>query len=211
MTLECEQAKQMNWTPGAGKTLRALGDALMNTEYESSDTTTETRASPRLMVVDMDTGATILLKPIPHSGGKTKGDGYVRYPDYEQSNPQRVPPTLKVAILLDKIAGMLGGRITQAVMREIAEAMSEANILRLSNDKATYQHWIDEHAKHPEELERILGEFRQMTVKNQKGDTLIQMKAIPHMVATADVRIMQDIVDQYLVEQEVIENATTTE
>ena len=140
MTLECEQAKQMNWTPGAGKTLRALGDALMNTEYESSDTTIETRASPRLMVVDMDTGATILLKPIPHSGGKTKGDGYVRYPDYEQSNPQRVPPTLKVAILLDKIAGMLGGRITQAVMREIAEAMSEANILRLSNDKATYQH-----------------------------------------------------------------------
>tara|TARA_R110002020_G_scaffold118792_3_gene271343 strand:+ start:9528 stop:10163 length:636 start_codon:yes stop_codon:yes gene_type:complete len=211
MTLECEQAKQMQWTPGAGKTLRALGDALMNTEYESADTDTVTRENPQLMVVDMNTGATILLKPIPHSGGKTKGDGYVRYADYEQSNPQRIPPTLKVVILLDKIAGMLGGRITSAVMREIAEAMSEANILRLSNDKATYQHWIDEHAKHPEALEEILTEFRQMTVKNQKGDTLIQMKAIPHMVATADVRVMQDIVDQYIVEQEVIENAASNE
>jgi len=202
MTLECEQAKQMLWTPGAGKTLRMLGDALMKTEYTESDVSSETRTDPQLMVVDMNTGSTILLKTTPHEGGKTDGSGYVRYPDYEQSNPMRVPPTLKEAVMLDKMAGMLGGRLTASVMREIAEAMSEANALRLSNDKEAYKYWIAEHSKYPDELNGMLEQFRLMTIKNQKGDTLIQMQAIPHMVAMASVSVIQDIVAKFLVGQQ---------
>ena len=202
MTLECEQAKQMLWTPGAGKTLRMLGDALMKTEYTESDVSSETRTDPQLMVVDMNTGSTILLKTTPHEGGKTDGSGYVRYPDYEQSNPMRVPPTLKEAVMLDKMAGMLGGRLTASVMREIAEAMSEANALRLSNDKEAYKYWIAEHSKYPDELNSMLEQFRLMTIKNQKGDTLIQMQAIPHMVAMASVSVIQDIVAKFLVGQQ---------
>jgi hypothetical protein len=201
MTLECEQAKQMLWTPGVGKTLRMLGDALMKTEYNESDIKSETRTDPQLMIVDMNTGSTILLKTTPHEGGKTDGSGYVRYPDYEQSNPMRVPPTLKEAVMLDKMAGMLDGRITASIMREIVEAMSEANELRLSNDKEAYKHWVAEHSKYPEQLNDMLEEFRQMTIKNQKGDTLIQMQAIPHMVAMASVSAIQDMVAEFIVEQ----------
>ena len=205
MPLDCEQAKDMVWTQGIGKTLRALGDALMKREYDDADTTSETRTNPELIVVDMNTGSTILLKTVPHEGGKTDGSGYVRYPDYEQSNPMRVPPTLKEAVMLDKMAGMLGGRLTKAVMNEIAAAMAEANELRLSNDKEAYKHWIEEHSKYPDELNSMLEQFRQMTVKNQKGDTLIQMQAIPHMVAMASVSEIQDIVAEFLVDNEQLE------
>ena len=107
--------------------------------------------------------------------------------------------------MLDKMAGMLGGRISAAVMREIAEAVAEANELRLSPDKETYKHWLAEHANHPDELNEMLDEFRKATVKNQKGDTLLAMQAIPHMVAMASIEVMQDIVAEYMMELEVIE------
>lgn len=200
MTLECEQARQMAWTQGAGKALKALGDALMKQEYNDADASTETRTSPRLMVVDLNTGSTITLKSIPHSGGKTDGSGYVRYPDYEQSNPNRVPPTLQVSVLLNKMAGMLDGRLVVSALKEIAEAMEEANELRLSNDKETYKHWLDEHAKYPSILKEMLEKIRSMTVKNQKGDTLISMQAIPHMVATASVSEIEAIVAPFVME-----------
>ena len=205
MVLECEQAKQMNWTAGTGKVLKALGEAMMKAEYESADKASETRSDPELMLVDTHTGTTILIKGIPHQGGKTDGHGYVRYPDYEQSNPLRVPPTLKEAIMLDKMAGMLGGRIVESVMKQIAEAMTEANELRLSNDKEAYKHWMEEHSKYPEMLTEMLDEIRSMTVKNQKGDTLINMQAIPHMVAMASVSTIQEIVAEYRVEEEQLE------
>jgi len=199
--LNAIQASQMGWTEGVGKALRTLGDLLMKVEYANCDPTDETRTSPELMVMDMTTGTTILLKVAPHKGGKTDGDGYVRFPDYEQSNPMRIPPTLKEAIMLDKLAGMLGGRIATAVMREIAEAMVEANELRLSADKETYKNWIDEHAKYPDELKGMLDELRQSTIKNQKGDTLLAMQAIPHMVAMASIDEMYKIVGQYMMEE----------
>ena len=202
--LEAAQAAQMGWTAGVGKALRALGDLLMKVEYNDCDATEETRSDPELMVMDMHTGTTILLKTTPHRGGKTSGDGYVRFPDYEQSNPMRIPPTLKEAVMLDKMAGMLGGRIAGAVMKEIAEAMVEANELRLSADKETYKHWLAEHANYPDELKVMLDEFRKSTIKSQKGDTLLAIQAIPHMVATASIEEMQSIVAEYMLE-EVIE------
>ncbi len=103
--------------------------------------------------------------------------------------------------MLDKLAGMLGGRIATAVMREIAEAMVEANELRLSADKETYKNWIEEHAKYPDELKGMLDELRQSTIKNQKGDTLLAMQAIPHMVAMASIDEMHKIVAQYMMEE----------
>ena len=51
----------------------------------------------------------------------------------------------------------------------------------------------------------MLDEFRKATVKNQKGDTLLAMQAIPHMVAMASIEVMQDIVAEYMMELEVIE------
>lgn len=200
MTLECEQAKQMEWTQGAGKVLKALGEALMKQEYNEADKSTETRTDPRIMVVDLHTGSTITLKTTPHSGGKTDGSGYVRYPDYEQSNPNRVPPTLQVSVLLNKMAGMLGGRLAESALKEIAEAMEEANKLRLSNDKETYKHWLAEHSAYPEQLKSALERIRSMTVKPQKGDTLIEMQAIPHMVATASVSEIEAIVAPFVME-----------
>lgn len=200
MTLECEQAKQMEWTQGAGKVLKALGEALMKQEYNEADKSTETRTDPRIMVVDLHTGSTITLKTTPHSGGKTDGSGYVRYPDYEQSNPNRVPPTLQVSVLLNKMAGMLGGRLAESALKEIVEAMEEANKLRLSNDKETYKHWLAEHSAYPEQLKSALERIRSMTVKPQKGDTLIEMQAIPHMVATASVSEIEAIVAPFVME-----------
>jgi hypothetical protein len=200
MTLECEQAKQMAWTQGAGKALKALGDALMKQEYNDADASSETRTDPRLMVVDLNSGSTITLNTTPHSGGKTDGSGYVRYPDYEQSNPNRVPPTLQVSVLLNKMAGMLDGRLMESALNDIAEAMKEANELRLSNDKETYKHWLDEHSSYPTMLKQALERIRSMTVKPQKGDTLISMQAIPHMVATASVSEIEAIVAPFVME-----------
>jgi hypothetical protein len=39
-----------------------------------------------------------------------------------------------------------------------------------------------------------------MTVKPQKGDTLIEMQAIPHMVATASVSEIEAIVAPFVME-----------
>ena len=186
MVIQMKQVHEMEWTDGVGKALATLGAEITKAEKTRHADDEEYFSDPSLMVMDMDTGSTVMIQTEPHTGGRTKGRGYRKEAGWEQTIPMKVPLTLQRNILLDMLVGMLvpkgsdeAGPLGKAAYARIAEALKEGLEMSISTDKDLAKHWKDKYAKHAKLVDEISAQINELTLTKMTGRQQIRVEAVP--------------------------------
>tara|TARA_Y100000004_G_scaffold130783_1_gene147487 strand:+ start:7442 stop:8065 length:624 start_codon:yes stop_codon:yes gene_type:complete len=197
---DMKEANNVEWTDGAGKVLSTLGALLSKAEKASNPDDVTYTSDPRLMVMDLETGATVLLETEPHTGGRTKGHGYVKEAGFEQNIPMKVPLTLQRNILLDMIVGMLvpagsdeAGPLAKAAYTRIAEALKEGLENNINTDEDLAKYWKKKYAKHAKLVDEISAQINDMTKTKMTGAMLCKMQATAVTEAKLDPDEVQSL------------------
>jgi len=203
-----KEANEIEWTDGTGKVLSALGGILSKAEKAGKPDDVSYTSDPRLMVMDLDTGATVLLETEPHTGGRTKGHGYVKEAGHEQRIPMKVPLSLQRNILLDMIVGMLVpagsdemGPLAVAAYERIASALKEGLEKDISTDEDLAQYWKERYAKHAKLVTELSQQINDMTITKVTGAMLCKMQATAVLEAEVDEEAIQAILGVKVVEE----------
>ena len=182
----------MNWTDGSGKALSNLAKAMTSMEREKHSKESEYYSDPMLFVKDLNTGSSVMLVPSSDDTGKTHGRGYRRCSMVRQRIPNKVPPKLQIAVLLDMLVGMLvpkgedvTGPLGKAAYRRIAEAMVKAQ---------NADSWLKNNAKHAASVQEVMGQLLEMTWTERAGDSLLNMIALPLDGANVTMEDLQGMV-----------------
>jgi len=206
-----KQIKEMRWTDGVGKALASLGAAITSAEKERHTDDEEYFSDPQIMVMDILTGATVMVQTEPHVGGRTHGRGYKREKSWNQRLPMKVPMSLQRNILLDMIVGMLVpegstevGVLGKAAYSRIAQAMKEGLEMSISTDKDLATHWKDKYAKHASLVTEVSNQINDMTITRMSGRQQIKVEAIP----ITNAILNPDLVGESVVTQHETEEVT---
>jgi len=181
-----KDAADLNWTDGAGKVLATLGGILSKAEKENHDASEMYTSDPSLMVVDLITGAAVVLETDPHDGGRTHGHGYKKESAYEQRIPMKVPLNLQRNILLDMLVSMLVpkesdrmGPLGKAAYERIANALKTGMEKSISTDGELAKYWKERYANHADLVTELSEKINDMTVTTVTGKSLCKMRAVP--------------------------------
>ena len=195
-----KEANNVEWTDGAGKVLSTLGALLSKAEKASNPDDVTYTSDPRLMVMDLETGATVMVQTEPHTGGRTQGHGYRKEAGWEQRIPMKVPLTLQRNILLDMIVGMLvpegsdeAGPLGKAAYTRIAEALKEGLENNINTDEDLAKYWKKKYAKHAKLVDEISAQINDMTKTKMTGAMLCKMQATAVTEAKLDPDEVQSI------------------
>jgi len=198
-----EQAKEMEWTDGVGKALSTLGLALTKAENERHPPEDKYTSNPMLMVIDLETGSTVLLQTETHTGGRTHGHGYIKESSYEQRIPMKVPMALQRNVMLDMIVSMLVpkeddivGPLGEAAYERIAEALKEGLEKSISTDKDLAKYWKMRYANHAKLIGEVSDRINDMTITQMKGKAIARMEAIPLTQAIVNPQAILDNIQE---------------
>ena len=95
--------EEMDWTDGSGTALKKAGMMLSKMEKDMHSPDEDYFADPQLMVIDMNTGASLTIGTEVKETGKTNGHGYRRCKQVRQRVTAKLP-TKKIMSRLLKIA-----------------------------------------------------------------------------------------------------------
>ena len=193
-----KEAADMDWTDGTGKVLATLGGILSKAEKESHDAKEVYTSNPSLMVIDLETGATVMLETEPHDGGRTQGQGYKKEAAYDQRIPMKVPMSLQRNILLDMIVSMLVpkesermGPLGKAAYERIAQAMKDGLEHSISADGDLAKYWKERYANHADLVTELSEKINDMTLTTVTGKALCKMRAVPITEAQLDANAIE--------------------
>jgi len=174
----------MEWNNGTGKALQKFGAQLSKEEKSRHEGTEDYFADPRLFVMDMDSGAAVLIEPDrENEDGKTKGRGYRRCSQVQQRIPAKFPQKKVMGRLLSMAIRNFVPKdtdpshysvVVESAIKDIAEALTDDS------------KWTIEDEKHAPALSKAIGQLMDMTLSTRSGDTLLNVTVTPVETAMMD-------------------------
>tara|TARA_B100000287_G_scaffold254023_1_gene238695 strand:- start:1051 stop:1632 length:582 start_codon:yes stop_codon:yes gene_type:complete len=192
-----EGISEQEWTDGAGSALQKAGNALKKAERERHDADEDYYSNPRILVMDLDSGASMILRTSRDGNAKTKGYGYRRCPAVTQRITAKLP-TKKIIARLARMA-IRSFVPTNAPPEQISVVVKSA-IEDIASQIANDDEWSAEDDKYGVAVTKAVNELMGHTWTTRAGDSLVSMEAIPVPMAELDVEAMNEWMDEAVVE-----------
>lgn len=174
----------MEWNDGTGKALQKFGAQLSKEEKSRHEGGEDYFADPRLFVMDMDSGAAVLIEPNrENEDGKTKGRGYRRCAQVQQRIPAKFPQKKVMGRLLSMAIRNFVPKDTDPSHYSVVVERAIKDIAAALTDDAK---WNVEDEKHAPALNKAISELMDMTLSTRAGDTLINVTITPVETAMMD-------------------------
>lgn len=188
-----KQLSEMDWTDGTAKALKVAASQIEKREKSLHDKHEDYYADPHLMLMDMVTGASVMLRTEPHTGGKTHGHGYRRCAAVEQRIALKLPTKRIMRRLLSMaIRNFVPADADPDTIGPVVERALKDIAAIIADDS------IEDDDKHEAALNAALEEILGHTMSTRSGDTLLKMQAIPLSSAPMDVSAIEAEVDEQL-------------
>ena len=179
----------MEWTDGVAKALRKLATEIDKVEKGRHEPTEDYYSDPRVYVMDMDTGAAVLIETDTQEGGKTHGRGYRRCPEVSQRISAKFPQKKVMSRLLSMaIRNFVPGDTDPAYYSVVVNKAIDDIALMLADDSQ----WNIEDEKHAPALNKAIGKLMDMTLSTRAGDTLINVIITPIETAMMDTSAIME-------------------
>ncbi len=180
----------MEWTDGTSKALSKLASLLNKEEKGRHTGTEEYYADPHLYVMDMNTGAAVLIETdTENTKGKTHGRGYRKCAQVQQRIPSKFPQKKAMARLLSMaIRNFVPTDTDPAFYSAVVNKAIEDIAMMLTDDSQ----WSIEDEKHAPALNKAISKLMDMTLSTRAGDTLINVKVTPVDTAMMDVSAIKE-------------------
>ena len=193
-----EGMNEQEWTDGAGSALQKAGNALKKAEKGRHDANEDYYSNPRILVMDLDSGASVILRTSRDDGnGKTKGYGYRKCPAVRQRITAKLP-TKKIIARLTRMA-IRSFVPTDAPPERVSVVVKKA-IDDIAADIADDSKWNAADDKHGVAVTKAVSELLGHTWTTRAGDSLTSLEAIPVAMAELDVEAMNEWMDEAVVE-----------
>ena len=181
----------MEWTDGVAKALRKLATEIDKAEKGRHNSTEDYYSDPHVYVMDMDTGAAVLIETDTQvEGGKTHGRGYRRCPEVSQRMASKFPQKKVMSRLLSMaIRNFVPEDTDPAYYSVVVNKAIDDIALMLADDSQ----WNMADEKHAPALNKAISKLMDMTLSTRAGDTLINVSITPVETAMMDTSaIMQN-------------------
>jgi len=192
-----EGMNEQEWTDGAGSALQKAGSALKKAEKERHDADEDYYSNPRILVMDLDSGASMILRTSRDGNSKTKGYGYRRCSAVKQRITAKLP-TKKIIARLARMA-IRSFVPTDAPPEQVSVVVKSA-IEDIAAQIANEEGWSAEDDKYGVAVTNAVNELMGHTWTTRAGDSLVSMEAIPVAMAELDVEAMNEWMDEVVVE-----------
>lgn len=180
--------EQIEALTGVGATLRDFGTCLeaewlkRNGKLLDADERKENDGRPNAVanpVIDVEIPNVMFVTLQPcDENNKTRGHGYAN--DVGLSDKVKtgnVPPTLVAEILLDKMIGMLNGKVADKALTEVKEALKSG--MTVDNGKFKFNKDAAPPLKHAVEVAEWMAELKTSFVGTTNGATHTSMAVVP--------------------------------
>lgn len=180
----------MEWTDGTGKALSKLGSELSKSEKDKRDPEVEYYADPQLYVMDLNTGAAVLIETdTNNTRGKTHGRGYRKCAQVEQRMPAKFPQKKAITRLLAMaIRNFVPTDTDPTFYSVVVENAIKDIAAMLTNDSE----WNIEEEKHAPALNKAISKLMDETLSTRAGDTLLNVKVTEIETAMMDVSAIKE-------------------
>lgn len=180
----------MEWTDGTGKALSKLGSELSKSEKDKRDPKVEYYADPQLYVMDLNTGAAVLIESdTDNTKGKTHGRGYRKCAQVQQRMPAKFPQKKVITRLLAMaIRNFVPTDTDPTFYSVVVENAIKDIAAMLANDSE----WSIEEEKHAPALNKAISKLMDETLSTRAGDTLLNVKVTEIETAMMDVSSIKE-------------------
>tara|TARA_R110001632_G_scaffold11189_4_gene40547 strand:+ start:1186 stop:1944 length:759 start_codon:yes stop_codon:yes gene_type:complete len=180
--------EQIDNLAGVGASLRDFGTALeadflvrrgklLNAEQRKENGGEPNATANPVIDVEVPGVMCIMLQPCDENN-KARGNGYAN--DVGLSDKVKtgnVPPTLVAEILLDKLIGMLNGKVADKALLEVKEALKTG--MTVTDGKFTFDKKAAPPLKHAVEVAEWMAELKTSFIGTTNGATHTSMEVIP--------------------------------
>tara|TARA_R110002020_G_scaffold21617_3_gene73527 strand:+ start:618 stop:1187 length:570 start_codon:yes stop_codon:yes gene_type:complete len=174
--------EEVEWSDGMAKALRFLANKIDKQEKSRHSPEEDYYADPQVMVMDMNTGSTVVMQTELHEGGKTKGRGYRRCSAVQQRVPAKLPQKKIIRRLLKlAIRNFVPADASPAEYSVVVKKAIEDIAQMLVSDEE------GDDGRHEAALQSALSDLLDMTMSTRAGDTLLKVEVIPITHAEMDV------------------------
>ena len=184
-------------TDGAGSALQKAGMALKKAERERHDADEDYYSNPRILVMDLDTGASVVLRTDRDGNTKTKGYGYRRCAAVTQRITAKLP-TKKIIARLSRMA--IRAFVPADAPPEQMSVVVKKAIEDIAKEITDDEKWSTDDDKHGVAVTKAVNELMGHTWTTRAGDALVSMEAVPVPMAELDVEAMNNWMDEAVVE-----------
>lgn len=179
----------MEWTDGVAKALRKLATEIDKVEKGRHEPTEDYYSDPRVYVMDMDTGAAVLIETEEHEGGKTHGRGYRRCPQVSQRIAAKMPQKKVMGRLLSMcIRNFVPEDTDPAIYSRVVNKAIDDIAEMLADDSK----WTVEDDKFSAALDSAIKSLMDLTLSTRAGDTLLNVSITPIETAMMDTSAIME-------------------
>jgi len=184
-----KQVQEMPWTDGVGKALKKLGAEIEKREKALRLPDEDYYADPHLMVMDLNSGTTVIIQTEPHSGGKTHGHGYRRCASVEQRILRALPVKRIIRRLLRMAIRNFVPTDTDPAYYSVVVENAIDDIAKMLTDDSE---WSIEEEKHAPALKKAIDKLMDETISTRAGDTLLNVMFTEVETAMMDVSAIME-------------------
>lgn len=184
-----EEILNEEWTDGVGKALKVVGGIVERKERETHQHDDTYVSDPEILIMDLRTGASLLLVTEEHEGGKTHGHGYRKCKSVMQNIPSKLPTKKVIGRLVSMIVKNFVP--TNAPPEQYSVLVSKA-IADIAAELADESKWNASTDKHAVAVNKAISDLLSHTMSRRAGDSLLKMKVAPNY-ATANHNIMRTL------------------
>ena len=180
----------MEWTDGTGKALSKFASELTKQEKNKRDPKQEYYADPHLYVMDLKTGAGMLIETdFENTSGKTHGRGYRKCAEVQQRMPAKFPQKNVMARLLAMAIRNFVPTDTDPAYYSVVVENAIDDIAKMLTDDSE---WSIEEEKHAPALKKAIDKLMDETISTRAGDTLLNVMFTEVETAMMDVSAIKE-------------------
>jgi len=147
--------------------------------------------------MDLDSGASMILRTSRDGNTKTKGYGYRKCPAVRQRITAKLP-TKKIIARLTRMA--IRSFVPKDAPPERVSVVVQKAIEDIASQIANDDEWSAEDEKHGVAVTKAVNELMGHTWTTRAGDSLVSMEAVPVPMAELDVEAMNEWMNEAVVE-----------
>jgi|TARA_R110000803_G_scaffold103264_7_gene171376 histone H3/H4 len=187
---------EMDWTDGAGASLQKVGGILKKAEKERHDANEDYFSNPRILVMDLDTGSSFVIRTKHEEGGKTKGYGYRRCSSVRQRITAKLP-TKKIIARLVRMA--IRSFVPKDAPSEQYSVVVQKAIEDIAAEIADDSKWEASDDKYGSAVTAAVTDILGHTWTDRAGDSITCIEAIPAPFVVMDIEAVKEMAERVVV------------